>query len=422
MDIPLQFHEFQHLNHHDRCPKYTESLTKSDPIAPSDLDALYTDLENLQGAANIRLRRLEEEVKILTEWCDKKDRSKGDVDLDFLSNVASGKRTRTGSSDDALSIKKQKIEEPSKSGSSKIKSKATTDNLEGDTYVQKPKLTYDGSNKFWSYVEPYCADITLEDIKTLEDSLESKVDINEYFKIPPLGKHYSEVWAKEDLIEEHQQSAKIDKKKNNSTTETNSPALVNMESNILSNDLEENCPYGKFTKILIAALVDENIMAPMTENEILENNNDNEQKPDSKVGVKRASPLPSAKSLECAIKDELHSLGLIDTADTTESDQDDEIFQELRRCQSELKAVRCHNKYSVNKLIALAKNAIKNQEVRQKAKVLDAEVQDVFRRFCAAKAKKKGLSRKDREFAWKTIRDRESLWKLVDSNECGKTE
>lgn len=422
MDIPLQFHEFQHLDHYERCPKYTESLTKSDPIAPSDLDALYTDLENLQGAANIRLRRLEEEVKILTEWCDKKDRSKGDVDLDFLSNVASGKRTRTGTTDDALGIKKQKLEDPSKSGSSKIKSKgkATTENSEGDVFVAKPKLTYDGSNKFWSYVEPYCADITIEDIRTLEESLESKVDINEYFKIPPLGKHYSEVWAKEDLIEEHQQSAKIDKKKNSSTAENNSPCLVNMDSNILPGELEENCPYGKFTKILIAALVDENIMAPMTENEILENN-ENEPKPEGKVGAKR-TPLPSAKSLEAAIKEELFSLGLIDTTDTTENDQDDEIFQELRRCQSELKAVRCHNKYSVNKLIALAKNAIKNQEVRQKAKVLDAEVQDVFRRFCAAKAKKKGLSRKDREFAWKTIRDREALWKLVDSNDCDKPE
>ena len=61
---------------------------------------------------------------------------------------------------------------------------------------------------------------------------------------------------------------------------------------------------------------------------------------------------------------------------------------------------------------------MKKQEVRHKAKVLDAEVQDIFRRFAAAKAKKKGLSRKDREFAWKAIREREALWKLVDNNEA----
>ena len=77
MDIPLQFHEFQHLDHIQRCPKYSECLQKLEPIVPNDLDALYTDLEVLQGASNIRLRRLEEEIKILTEWCDKKDRGKG---------------------------------------------------------------------------------------------------------------------------------------------------------------------------------------------------------------------------------------------------------------------------------------------------------------------------------------------------------
>ena len=96
MDIPLQFHEFQHLNHVERCPKYTETLQKLDPIQPNDLDALYTDLENLQGASNIRLRRLEDEIKILTEWCDKKDRLKTEVDLEFLSNVSINKRSRTG--------------------------------------------------------------------------------------------------------------------------------------------------------------------------------------------------------------------------------------------------------------------------------------------------------------------------------------
>ena len=33
------------------------------------------------------------------------------------------------------------------------------------------------------------------------------------------------------------------------------------------------------------------------------------------------------------------------------------------------------------------------------------------------KAKKKGFSRKDREMAWKAVREREQLWKMVDNNE-----
>lgn len=92
-DIPLQFNEFQHLNHVEKCTKYTEILQKLDVIQVNDLDALYTDLEILQGASNKRLRRLEDEIKILTEWCDKKERSKND-DIDL--STPTSKRSRTG--------------------------------------------------------------------------------------------------------------------------------------------------------------------------------------------------------------------------------------------------------------------------------------------------------------------------------------
>lgn len=57
-------------------------------------------------------------------------------------------------------------------------------------------------NKFWQSVEPYCADITNEDIKVLEDMLRSHENDDDYFRIPPLGKHYTEKWAEEDLLEE----------------------------------------------------------------------------------------------------------------------------------------------------------------------------------------------------------------------------
>lgn len=436
MDIPLQFHEFQHLNHIERCPKYTEILQKLDVIQINDLDALHTDLENLQGASNIRLRRLEDEIKILTEWCDKKDRnSKSEVDLELLATTTTvtaaatttTKRSRTGGTEESKISKKQKIEETPKSGSSKLRSKgkATIESVEAESSVattSKPRLTYDAPNKFWGYVEPYCSDITIEDIKVLEDSLNSKVDINEYYKTPPLGRHYSEIWAKEDFIEEQQNSSKIDKKR--STPLTN---VENIENKFLKVDTEgerEQCPYGNFTQRLIAALVDENIMAPMTENELqdvvrIADNQGNVKKTDSN---KKMPVITNTKSLENAIKDELFALGLIDSTADEEQDYDaeDEILGELRKCQSELKALRSHNKQSINRLLSKAKTAMTTQEVRQKAKVLDGEVVDIFRRFASSKTKKKAFSRKDRETAWKAIRERETLWKLVENNDSEK--
>ena len=90
---------------------------------------------------------------------------------------------------------------------------------ENSSNPPKPKIaSFDASNKFWSYVEPYCADITPENITLLENSLSCKLDTNDYFKIPPLGKHYTEIWAKEDMVEEHQQSGKLEKKRTTNTS------------------------------------------------------------------------------------------------------------------------------------------------------------------------------------------------------------
>ncbi len=72
-DLPLQFHDFKHLDHTKRCPKFTAILTKSPngSVQPNELDEVYTDLESLLGAANIRHRQLESELKILGEIIEK---------------------------------------------------------------------------------------------------------------------------------------------------------------------------------------------------------------------------------------------------------------------------------------------------------------------------------------------------------------
>ena len=51
-------------------------------------------------------------------------------------------------------------------------------------------------------MEPYCADITNEEVRTLEELLKPPEDEAEHYKIPPLGKHYSQRWTQEDLLEQ----------------------------------------------------------------------------------------------------------------------------------------------------------------------------------------------------------------------------
>ena len=72
----------------------------------------------------------------------------------------------------------------------------------------KPNLPKNETpNRFWSFVEPYCAPITPEDIKLLEDLIKGHGDMNEYYRIPPLGQHYTQRWAKEDIENERQKGA-----------------------------------------------------------------------------------------------------------------------------------------------------------------------------------------------------------------------
>jgi len=57
-------------------------------------------------------------------------------------------------------------------------------------------------SRFWAMVEPYCAEITPEDVRYLEEQIKACEDIGEYMKIPSLGRHYAEKWAEEDLAAE----------------------------------------------------------------------------------------------------------------------------------------------------------------------------------------------------------------------------
>lgn len=67
----------------------------------------------------------------------------------------------------------------------------------------------DAPDRFWASVEPYCAEITQEDIKALDELIKTSEDDSDLYKIPPLGKHYSVRWATEDLLEEQKEGNEL---------------------------------------------------------------------------------------------------------------------------------------------------------------------------------------------------------------------
>lgn len=87
-----------------------------------------------------------------------------------------------------------------------FQTKAQELDFSADSPLDLPRLPKnDAVNRFWASVEPYCADITNEDVKVLEDILTTHDEEADYFRVPPLGKHYAEKWAEEDLIEEQRE-------------------------------------------------------------------------------------------------------------------------------------------------------------------------------------------------------------------------
>ena len=86
-----------------------------------------------------------------------------------------------------------------------------------EAYAQKNDIP----DRFWSFIEPYCAPVKGEHVKFLEDLIKSYEDdsLNEYYKVPNTGKHYSTKWAVEAASRETPASTgkagkdKSDKKK-----------------------------------------------------------------------------------------------------------------------------------------------------------------------------------------------------------------
>ena len=91
------------------------------------------------------------------------------------------------------------------------------------------------------------------------------------------------------------------------------------------------------------------------------------------------------------------------------------LVQELARCQNELKAVSNHNLQQLKRLLKAAKEEMARQEVRNKLQAADNEVMDAYRKISQARAKKKPPTKKERDQAWKALKEREIIIKQLES-------
>ncbi|KAM4893715.1 transcriptional adapter 3 isoform 1-T1 [Sylvia borin] len=476
-DCPLQFHDFKSVDHVKVCPRYTAVLARSedDGIGIEELDTLQLELETLLSSASRRLRVLEAETQILTDWQDKKgDRRflKLSKDHDVSTSVKHGKP------------KKQKLEGKGGHGTGPGPGRPKSKNLQPkiqeyefqDDPIDVPRIPKnDAPNRFWASVEPYCADLTNEEVRVLEELLKPPEDEAEHYKIPPLGKHYSQRWAQEDLLEEQKDGARAaaaaDKKKGvlGPLTELDTKGapipplplptgagnacaqwsqaqerlrllcptahicvfgvafslsrfLSDVDALLKKSEAqheqpEDGCPFGPLTQRLLQALVEENIISPVEDSpipEITGKDSGADGAGTSPRSQNKPFSVPHTKSLEGRIKEELVAQGLLESEDRPAEDSEDEVLAELRKRQAELKALSAHNRTKKHELLRLAKEELHRQELRQRVRMADNEVMDAFRKIMAARQKKRTPTKKEKDQAWKTLKERESILKLLD--------
>ncbi|KAJ7998991.1 hypothetical protein DPEC_G00210750 [Dallia pectoralis] len=427
---PLKYYDFKPVEHVKVCPRYTAVLGRSedDGIGIEELDTLQLELETLLSSANRRLRALDEQRQILTDWQDKKG------DKRFLKL---GKDTDLSASS-RHKPKKQKLDGkgshgpgpgPGRPKSKNVQPKVQEYELSEDPQDIPRNPKNDAPNRFWASVEPYCADITNEEIRVLEELLKSPDDEAEYYKIPALGKHYSQRWAQEDLLEEQREGARANDKKKSlmgplSELDAKDVDALLKKSESQHDPPEDGCPFGPLTQRLLQALVEENIISPMEDSPIPDlsgKDGGTDGAGTSPRSQGKSFSVPHARSLEARIKEELISQGLLESEERpgTGGDSEDEVLAELHKRQAELKALSAHNRSRKQELLRLAKEEMRKQELRQRVRVSDNEVMDGFRRIMAARQKKRTPTKKEKDQALKALKERDSILKLLDAVTTG---
>ncbi|GFR06454.1 transcriptional adapter 3, partial [Trichonephila clavata] len=162
-----------------------------------DLRNVQFELEDEFISAIRRRKHLENKIFSLETLHSKKDKE----------TLHSRKDKRSRSTD---SIEKKNSDErpPKKSKDSSNKPHSSSNHhkskyIPPDPHQEIPKpLKNDAPSRFWSFIEPYCADITQDTIRAVEDWIVPQESDKDYQEIPELGEHFSETWPLEDLKEE----------------------------------------------------------------------------------------------------------------------------------------------------------------------------------------------------------------------------
>ncbi|KAG7207698.1 hypothetical protein KM043_009316 [Ampulex compressa] len=383
-------------------PRYTSILqrTVEEGIGMEDLDTLQLELETLLSSVVVRHRMLQDEIASLSSAEERRDkRSKSGKGLSLLDKKVREEKFKpkeiNTKSQSPLPAKLFKQKAVGSSNNQVVPNVHEIVRIEGSK-SDAPKLLLpknDTPNKFWASVDPYCTDIMPDDIKLLEELVATHGDISEFKKIPPLGRHYSLMWAHNDLLQEEDAANPNREKKKNRT---------DMSLLVPKNDKKVNGIAGPLTQRLVSALLEENVY-------VANNNADNKLFRDGDPPVLRDLTIQNSINLELRMHKELVEQGILEPDAQKKNQEDDEILLEIKRCQQELTALSNHNVTQLKRLLNLAQEESKRQALKRRISAADNEVIEHYKKLILSKQRKIPLTKKEQEKAWACLRERENL-------------
>lgn len=377
------------------CSNFSAVLQRRDikNLRMDDLRAVQFELEDQFISAVRRRKQLENKIFSLETLHSKKD-----------------KRSR---STDSVEKKNSDEKPPKKSKESSSKAHSSSNHkskyIPPDPHQEIPKpVKNDAPSRFWSFVEPYCVDITQDTIRAIEDWITPLENDEKYQKIPELGEHFSKTWPFEDLKEEIIEGSKsIENNKGLFSDSAQDHAEIERILKLGENEsssMEDNSEPSLLDK-LVYSFIGENLMTRL--DDVMTDDCNGDVMLRTNPNIVQA-PTLTKSNLEKRLYAAFVDAGLLELGEEESKTDDDEVYQELKKLQGALLPVHEYNTVQKKKLLALAKAEIAKQEVKKKLQEYDAKVMEVYRTVSVAK-RNKVMNKKLEDQIKRTLRERKKL-------------
>lgn len=406
-EMPSKLPEFP-IADVNNCPVYVSGVKKgSRGVALKDIVSLQYELEYMHLCTLRRHETLKTEISCFENPAAKKNkRSRSSDSIGKKCAKKSKKCKGSGNKSSTPHRSKNKfIQPPPRSFDCGVT----------DAQVEMPRpQKNDGPSRFWAFIEPYCADITDDDIKILEEWIKTHDEDTEYQEIPELGSHFAEQWPKDDMEEEAREGSKsIENQKGSLDSDaisTDKERILKMgeleckQSELRNNSQQRN----SLAQRLVSSLVQENVMTSLDVSLAESSKDDNLPNTKPKASSSKQNST-KRETFENKLARSLSEIGAMEKPDYQEFEDEDEILAELKRLQKALIPVSERNLAQKKALLATAKAEMKKQDVKKKLKEIDAKVMESYRAIHAAKCENKPPPKKIILQIGKTLNERKKV-------------